>query len=252
MPRSSGGTIEHDLHITRKKPLLKHFSMRSIREMEDRIRPSVDKFFCLLQQAEKSGTVFNLNTGFMALASDVISEYCYGFPLGYLDDPELKNSVRETLGTLLSFGHLLGYIPNALAIYNMLPKAFTTRFLSKVEELFETNDSVRARCVQALKQRNFSKPTIIESLEHESIPENERTPDRIGDECLLLLFAGTETSARVLSTIMYHLLSNLAIFSRLREEVIRVMPTPSHYPTLSDLESLPYLVRGQSLYCLMF
>ena len=70
--------------------------------------------------------------------------------------------------------------------------------------------------------------------------------NRVAQEVLTLLVGGSATTARVMTTLTFHLASEPAIVVRLREELNTIMPDPSVIPNLEQLESLKYLVRIRS------
>ena len=88
-----------------------------------------------------------------------------------------------------------------------------------------------------------SRKTIFDALSDSSVPPKERTRRRFEDEGLLVLLAGTETTARVLATAAFYIYQNKALVTKLREELRPVMPTPTTEPSWTQLEQLPYLVR---------
>jgi cytochrome P450 len=62
------------------------------------------------------------------------------------------------------------------------------------------------------------------------------------DESRVLLAAGTDTTARALSVITYHLLADPARLKKLKAELDTALPDPDTIPNCSQVEALPYLV----------
>jgi cytochrome P450 len=100
---------------------------------------------------------------------------------------------------------------------------------------------------QGLYAKIRQNPTIFESLrDNPALPPQEKTVKRLTDEGAVLLLAGSETPAKVMAMIHYHLVANPAKLERLREELRTVMggqlnPAKGELPSLHDLEKLPYL-----------
>ena len=65
---------------------------------------------------------------------------------------------------------------------------------------------------------------------------------RLLDEGQVIIFAGTETSARALSVGMYYLLNDKSLIEKMREELKQVAHIPDEELTAQKLEPLPYLV----------
>lgn len=83
------------------------------------------------------------------------------------------------------------------------------------------------------------------------MPPKERTRCRLEDEGLLLLLAGTETTARVLATAAFYIYQNKALVTKLREELRPVMPTPTTELSWTQLEQLRYLVHTYVVWSLI-
>lgn len=90
-----------------------------------------------------------------------------------------------------------------------------------------------------------SKPernTIFHELRDSTLlPQQEKSLDRLADESNILIAAGSETTAGVLSVLCYHLLSNPSILAKLRIELDEVMPTSIDNVSWKQLEQLPLL-----------
>jgi cytochrome P450 len=108
---------------------------------------------------------------------------------------------------------------------------------------------VRAELVSIMKAKasgglseKLQGPTGKESvydsvLDSSVLPQSEKTLLRLEQEGALLVLAGTESPAKSLNIIFYHLLTNPSILSKLRTE-LSTTPTPISW---IQLEQLPYL-----------
>lgn len=96
--------------------------------------------------------------------------------------------------------------------------------------------------VRGEKQNYESGTTIFHGLIGGDLPESEKTDERMIDESRVLLAAGTDTTARALSVITYHLLADPARLKKLKAELDTSLPDPDILPRCSQVETLPYLV----------
>lgn len=86
------------------------------------------------------------------------------------------------------------------------------------------------------------KSSVFRYLISSDMPKSEKTVERLSREAMVLLGAGTVTTARTLSVMTFHILSDPLIKARLSEELTSVMEGyPLKPPRWSDLEKLPYL-----------
>jgi cytochrome P450 len=78
-------------------------------------------------------------------------------------------------------------------------------------------------------------------MEDEELPAQEMTVARLTDEATILIIAASETPAKVLALITFHLLRHPDLVCKIRKEVNGVPMGVSQRPSLSQLERLPYL-----------
>lgn len=86
-------------------------------------------------------------------------------------------------------------------------------------------------------------PSIFRELLDSDIPAEEKSVTRLVDEGITLLGAGSITSARAMSTIVYHVLANPKILQTVQKELREAIPIGSDISTqalLVQLEHLPY------------
>lgn len=85
---------------------------------------------------------------------------------------------------------------------------------------------------------------IFRTVLHSSLPPQEKTSQRLGQEGFVAIAAGGETCGRMLTLAIYYILANRdRIMPMLTMELEAVMPTPETQPELKALEQLPWLVR---------
>jgi cytochrome P450 len=83
--------------------------------------------------------------------------------------------------------------------------------------------------------------TIFHEILRSDIPESEKDIDRIRDEAMVFIIAGSETTASTMVAITYHLLANRAMLSRLKTELESAITDPNEYPDPVKLDNLPFL-----------
>lgn len=93
---------------------------------------------------------------------------------------------------------------------------------------------------------NFKNINVFESiLASKGLPDQEKETERLAQEGFVVLVAGVETTARVLTTATYHLLANQdTALKRLKEEPVNEMPNGDEEVGMKSLEQLPWLVNS--------
>ncbi len=90
------------------------------------------------------------------------------------------------------------------------------------------------------------KPDVYQTIIASDLPPQEKEAGRIAQEVFTLIFAGSSSTARVLTRTTFHLASDPAIQNRLRQELKTIMADPSASPEMEQLEALPYLVSSST------
>lgn len=86
------------------------------------------------------------------------------------------------------------------------------------------------------------KIDAYQAILNSTLPEKEKEPDRVAQEVLTLLVGGSATTMRVMSRVVFHVVSAPHILKALRSELDAIMPVPDGHPELELLEQQRYLV----------
>lgn len=97
-----------------------------------------------------------------------------------------------------------------------------------------------------------SRHNIFHTILESSLPAEEKTAQRLGQEGFVAIAAGGETCARMMSNAIFYILANRDhVLPTLAQELEEVMPTLTCRPELKTLERLPYLVSAHAFYILL-
>lgn len=91
-------------------------------------------------------------------------------------------------------------------------------------------------------RKNSQPRTIFEEILSSKLPSEEKSIDRLSQEGVIIISAGSETIGRTLTCGTFHLLDNPDALRSLKKELLEVMPDASVVPSINDLEQLPFLV----------
>jgi hypothetical protein len=133
-PYAGFGTQDHDIHRLRRTALNPFFSKQAVQRLEPMIQGKIDLLCKRLQEMAKQGQVLDVETGIMALTTDIISEYSFGYSYHALEQEDLAatwtGSFREAMGSSVLFRYFpsLGKIMTGLPLWfvktvspNLLP-----------------------------------------------------------------------------------------------------------------------------------
>jgi cytochrome P450 len=227
-PTSSFATVSHNLHRLRRAALNPFFSKRSIGAIQPLIVSKIELLCRRFENAIKTKEVIRLDAAYMALTMDVIAHYAYGYSYNHLAEDDFKVSWKETVVNLSANGAFLRQFPWALSIMKAIPFSLLQKINPQAASLVEWQREVRKQ--------------VDDILLASDLPQQEKTADHLQDEGQTVIAAGSETTAKALSIITFHLLQDKNKLQRLRKELRSVMPTPNSQASLTTLEQLPYLV----------
>jgi cytochrome P450 len=250
-PLASFATVPHNLHRIRRAALNPFFSKRSVSKVEPLIHDKVRRLCVRFTDAMKSKQVIRLDAAYMALTMDIITEYAYGESYDYLSEDDFKLKWKETVVGALANGVFLRQFPWALPILNAIPLPILHKLNPNAAALMEWGLVVRKKVEEMMERhRSGNKPegTVFQTLLDSDLPEQEKSAQRLQDEGQSVVGAGSETTAKALSVITFHLLNDKRKLQRLREELKSASIVDLNSPGLiSRLEKLPYLVSYYDL-----
>ncbi|KAL8713856.1 MAG: hypothetical protein Q9220_002001 [cf. Caloplaca sp. 1 TL-2023] len=251
---STSGTISHDLHRLRREALQPFFSRENVAMLEPVITNQIDRLESHLEAALVSGKPINLSDLYYALARDIVFEYSFGKPSHFLDSEHEAATLRRNMTQLLqgvkiskhfhSFFQFTKLLPAVIARHFISPGVQSMRELaSMIKEAIDevlTNDENAPKTPPSTSPRK-EKPSIICSLlPSPLLPPPEKSPSRLASESTMLILAGTESTAKLLTISTYHVLSSPTILSRLLAS-LPSSDTTSPSPSASTLLRIPYL-----------
>ncbi|KAI7759890.1 hypothetical protein LZL87_010312 [Fusarium oxysporum] len=242
------GTPDHDLHRARRAPVAKFFSRAMIARLEQEVHDLAQTLCNKLlaeNKDEKDRKPFEIAHAYSCFTSDAISSYCFGEAFGLLSRNQWQPNYREaTLAVLkpvfffrffpilvssVKLGkYLVDYLPADTAL---LIRTLQIDIPSRVQK---TKNDLDSGIV-------YDRPTIFADLLQSELDESEKKQDRLVEEAVTIVNAGTETTSWALAVITYFLLSQPETLAKLQDELKQVVDDPCHLPSWTTLEHLPYL-----------
>ena len=225
------------------------FSKQRIVRLEPLIRSKIGKLSNRFAQAAKDGSVIRLDTAFMAMTTDIFSDYAFGYDDCYLDEPDFKVIWKETIMGGFEGASQSRQMPWLAPLVMGLPRTFLEKSLPQIWYFLKWQDGVKVHVDRIMKEpsptaEEKEKPkTMFHALRDCDLPAREKTFERLVDEALVIMGAASETVAHTLSVTTYYLMSEPGqkMIARFGEEVKRIMPSSTSTPVYPQLENLPYL-----------
>ncbi|KAK2630516.1 hypothetical protein QTJ16_001336 [Diplocarpon rosae] len=263
-PEASFGTVEHSIHRKRKLATSPFFSKRSVAAAEYIIRKQAEKLCQSLKDSYARNEVVKLQTTYLGFTTDSVSEFAFarsdglqGNTEGLEDWAETLKMVGECFPLLRQFPWMIklslklplwGYqlVVPALSRFVELHKA--RRYLEPPPAHFEMKSQASAfleneknHPTPLAVKRTERPPTVFHGIYQSSLPMEEKSLSRLSQEGLVMIVAGSESTARTLMLATYYLLTTPSALANLKKELYEAMPDASIVPSVKVLEGLPWL-----------
>ncbi|KAI2781412.1 cytochrome P450 [Daldinia loculata] len=225
-------TQDHELHRKRRA---------NVRRLEPAINDTLANLFYRMDGWAKVGEPVRMNVAFRAATKDIIQAYAFGEGDKCLDKEDCNTAFFDIMepSRLAHLGTHMFWLANLLS--NLPPKLMTT-LIPKVGVFTSFVEGLAVQVEEVRKAKDLPEgKTIFHEIIRSDIPETEKETRRLTEEAMVIVIAGSETTASTLAAIMYHLLTDRQLFSRLRAELETVMPDRNELPVASKLDSLPLL-----------
>ena len=258
------GTESHELHRIRRGALAHFFSKASVQRLEPVVQSVVNHLVSRLQQVSIASVPVNLLDVFSSFTADVISQYSFAKPYGYLDDPNFAPHWHRTIMDVSQNSHILkqfGWLePLMRSMPIWLVKIITPQMMSLIsmQEVLSPNASeesltnsfqfchtgvIHAKAELAKGIDVPGQRTIFyDILTNDGLRPQEKETEYLMDEAQVVIAAGTVTTAHILSVTSFHIINNPKILATLQAEIRTVTLAEKAQIPWQKLEQLPYLV----------
>ncbi|KAF8867135.1 cytochrome P450 [Acephala macrosclerotiorum] len=190
-------SASHDLHRKRRDALAAFFSKESSRRLLPLIQERVDTMVRRLGEMKGSGKTVNLLQALLAFSHDVIMETCFGEHAHRLDNKNFDPSFHYLVMNSGKVSVLFRDFPIVLKTVFALPERMALMLpdLPTKSNKEENIEGVRNSGKSAVTDRE----TIFHHLLESDLTPSEKTVNRLIDEGITLVGAGSHTDAWTLT-----------------------------------------------------
>lgn len=240
-------TESHELHRIRRGVYAHFLSKATLVRLEPGIQSVLDRLLSRFESLKGSGRNVNLLDVYACLTGDIIGQYAFAKPYGFIDDPEFSPYWHEMIMGVSQNGHLVKQfswmVPLMKAMPDRLVKATQPLMMSLLEfQRGFRRDVIQAKEALARGEKPVGQETIFYNvLTNDEIRPQEKTTDHLQDEAQTIIAAGTVTTGHTLAIVSFYLIDNPRILGKLQAEVGDLISKTGPSPKWQQLEQLPYL-----------
>lgn len=242
-------TTSEPFHAQLRRSVNSAFSMSTLLQYE----PFVDNSTLLfLSQTEKlyarPNKVCDFSRWLQFYAFDVIGEMTYSKRHGFLEENRDIDGIIKYLAGLFDYVAPIGQIPLLDLLFLKNPFYLLASKYGLVDSTMPVAKFAQARIAERLSSKSSSslpiheKPDLLAKFMQAKVDRPEFMTDQlVMTMAVSMAFAGSETTAISLSSILYHLLKSPASLSTLQHEL---SSSTFAHPTLvsyTEAQALPYL-----------
>ncbi|RDW57462.1 hypothetical protein BP6252_13800 [Coleophoma cylindrospora] len=238
-------TMPHDLHKLRRSAVAPFFSLQSARRLQPVIQRAADSVIKTLKSKQSSSSVVDATEIFAAYSNDVVMEYSFGRSENRLTSLVVDSNYFSESVKAGASAQGLKYFPWFTRLMFAMPESVLARDPGFANFANLRNDMIR-QVEHTINKTdrdfdNSTNPTIFHEILNSKLPDAEKNPLRLAGEAVVLIGAGTITTAWNITVAAYYLVSHPAVLLKLKQELEAAIPERETDAQLSTLEQLPYL-----------
>ncbi|GES60414.1 cytochrome P450 [Aspergillus terreus] len=223
-------------HGALRRQLSHGFSERAMRAQDPLIAGYVDLLIERLHENCKGGAqTVDMTAWYNFTTFDIIGDLAFGQPFGCLEKSEYHPFVP-----LLFESSRMGSVVFSLSFYPMLRKLVFAMIPKSLVQLFEDHRQVSIDKLRERMKLEMDRHDLIEGLLRKK-DDLDLDMDHIEANANVLLIAGSETTATLLSGVTYFLLMNPKALLRLTEEVRDAFNSEAEID-MQSVSRLPYML----------
>ncbi|KAL4797260.1 cytochrome P450 [Aspergillus venezuelensis] len=234
----------HEEHSRLRRALSHAFSAKGLQSQEPLLNIYVDKLIERLKCIAESGVPADMVKWYNLTTFDIIGDLAFGEPFGGLDTSEYHHWVALIFGSVKAFSYvrLKDNYPMAFRLLQALVFRNASSFIeARRRQLEHSAITVQKRLRNADSTAYSNRIDFMDSMLRHRGEKNEITDRELEVNASVLIVAGSETTATLLSGATYWILRNPDVAARVTAEVRTVMKNESDITFQKVTAQLPYM-----------
>ncbi|SCO76509.1 related to benzoate 4-monooxygenase cytochrome P450 [Fusarium oxysporum] len=230
------GMRDREKHARRRRLLAHPLSNSSLPTFEPLIRAKVDLAMSQMQNEYRSLGYTDCHKWFSFMATDIIGDLTFGSSFRMLEQGRRSQYVDDLQAVMPTVNKRIELSPFFDLMF-LLPLPQVKRFSERFQRILKYGEESIRRLQLAQLTGSLDTPIFFEKIMNPKNKENALTDLEMQQEAAELMITGTDTTSNTLTYLVWSVLENPVIRTRLEEEVTTL---PEHFSD-ADLVKLPYL-----------
>jgi cytochrome P450 len=193
----------------RKGAFSKFFSRQQMLKLEGEVDEFAQMTINKMLRSAGKGP-FDVKEAFNCFTADVISQYAFGEPMGFLAQEGWEPNFATWVKSFFRSAYMMRHNALGRSMAQVLP--FVANYMGEdIKAVMHQMNVVIPEYIQAALDHPENGRVFTDLMESKSMPESEKSMYRLSGEGFNFLLAGTETTA----VRRRHLTHSIAMFSRL-------------------------------------
>lgn len=129
-------TPGHELHRIRRGAVAPFFSKALVQQLEPSVQAMVQKLLSRLEKLKGTGAIINMIDMYPCLTADIICQYAFASPYGYLDEPEFAPLWHKAVMDASEGYHFFKQFPWIESIMRRIPPSIARKMAPNLGALF--------------------------------------------------------------------------------------------------------------------
>lgn len=230
-------TVPHEVHRIRRGAYSRFFSRTSVTRHEGEIRDLADAVADKLLKAAGE-EVIDMRQVFNCFVADVISQVVFGEPLGFVAQQEWTPNLATFTQSFIETCYMMRSNWVVRKVMELMPMGLVAPYMGEnVRIVMHHTDVIIPAHVRRAIRDAESRSVFAEVAANKILPKEERTIPALSAEGFNFLVAGTESTAGVLTVLVFHLLANRHMYDLLMEDLSEIDVSSFRW---TDIEQKPY------------
>lgn len=198
LPDSTVATIPHNLHRKRRAALNPFFSKEKVRRLEPSLQRVLANLLKRMEQCGVHGDVMPMSIVYKATTSDVITGYSFGKSTDYLEREDYNEPFFSAVDANFEMAWPMTYIWWLGPLLSKIPPSVMGIVYPGLKSLWDMHVqwTKQIEDIRNSKELTENNSTVFHGLLNSTLPQSEKSPERLRQEAQLVVLAGQDTTGK--------------------------------------------------------